>query len=58
VNGRPTNPQRKDAGAGEPVPAKLKSAFDTVRAQLLAELEPTGVPAATPALGAAAARED
>ncbi|PYO91413.1 MAG: hypothetical protein DMD58_04420, partial [Gemmatimonadetes bacterium] len=59
VNGRPTNPQRKDAGAGEPVPAKLKSSFDTVRAQLLAELEPTGVPAATPALGAAAAaRED
>src|SRR5882724_8492866 len=59
VNGRPTNPQRKDAGAGEPVPAKLKSAFDTVRAQLFAELEPTGVPAATPALGAAAAaRED
>src|SRR5712671_1598537 len=59
VNGRATNPQRKDAGAGEPVPAKLKSAFDTARAQLLAELEPTGVPAATPALGAAAAaRED
>jgi murein DD-endopeptidase MepM/ murein hydrolase activator NlpD len=59
VNGRATNPQRKDAGAGEPVPAKLKSAFDTVRAQLLAELEPTGLPAATPALGAAAAaRED
>jgi murein DD-endopeptidase MepM/ murein hydrolase activator NlpD len=59
VNGRATNPQRKDAGAGEPVPTKLKSAFDTARAQLLAELEPTGVPAATPALGAAAAaRED
>src|SRR5204862_3581075 len=59
VNGRPTNPQRKDAGVGEPVPASLKASFDTVRAQLLAELEPTGVPAATPALGAAAAaRED
>ncbi|MFN2570878.1 MAG: M23 family metallopeptidase [Gemmatimonadales bacterium] len=55
VNGRPTNPQRKDAGAGEPVPAQLKAAFDTMRARLLAELEPTGVPAATPALGAAAA---
>ena len=55
VNGRPTNPQRKDAGAGEPVPSKLKSAFDNVRAQLLAELEPTALPAATPALGAAAA---
>jgi murein DD-endopeptidase MepM/ murein hydrolase activator NlpD len=59
VNGRPTNPQRKDAGAGEPVPAKLKSAFDTVRAQLFAELEPSGLPTAAPALGAAAAaRED
>jgi murein DD-endopeptidase MepM/ murein hydrolase activator NlpD len=57
VNGRPTNPQRKDTGAGEPVPAKLKSAFDNVRAQLLAELEPppTGLPAATPVVGAAAA---
>jgi len=58
VNGRPTNPQRKDAGAGVAVPAKLKSAFDDVRAQLLAELEPSGLPAAAPALGAAAARED
>ena len=59
VNGRATNPQRKDAGAGEPVAAKLRSAFDTVRAQLFAELEPTGVPTAAPAIGAAtAARED
>ena len=60
VNGRPTNPQRKDAGAGEPVPAKLKSAFDTVRAQLLAELEPTGLAASAPALGSVAgpARDD
>jgi murein DD-endopeptidase MepM/ murein hydrolase activator NlpD len=60
VNGRPTNPQRKDAGAGAPVPAKFKAAFDTVRAQLLAELEPTNVPPAAPALGAAAgaARDD
>ena len=58
VNGRPTNPQRKDAGAGEPVPAQLKSAFDTVRAQLLAELEPTGIPTAAPALGSAAAARD
>jgi len=59
VNGRPTNPQRKDAGSGEPVPAKSKSAFETVRAQLFAELEPTGLPTAAPALGAAAAaRED
>jgi murein DD-endopeptidase MepM/ murein hydrolase activator NlpD len=58
VNGRPTNPRRKDFGAGEPVPAKLKAAFDSVRVQLFAELEPTNVPAATPALGAAAARDD
>jgi len=60
VNGRPTNPQRKDAGAGEPVPSKLRSLFDTARAQLLAELEPTGLPAAAPALGAVAgpARDD
>ena len=59
VNGRPTNPQRKDAGAGEPVPAKLRSEFETVRAHLFAELEPTGLPTAAPALGAAAAaRED
>ena len=54
VNGRATNPQRKDAGAGEPVPTKLKSQFDDLRAQLLAELEPSGIPAATPALGSAA----
>jgi murein DD-endopeptidase MepM/ murein hydrolase activator NlpD len=60
VNGRPTNPRRKDAGAGEPVPAKLKSLFDQTRAQLLAELEPANIPSATPALGnaAAAARDD
>ena len=57
VNGHPTNPQRKDAGAGEPVPAKLKAAFDSVRVQLLAELEPTNVPASAPALGAAAAHD-
>jgi murein DD-endopeptidase MepM/ murein hydrolase activator NlpD len=58
VNGRPTNPQRKDAGAGEPVPSKLKSAFDAVRVQLLAELEPGELSPAAPALGAAAAARD
>ncbi len=60
INGRPTNPQRKDAGAGEPVPSKLKPAFDAARAQLLAELEPTGLSTAAPALGsvAAPARDD
>jgi murein DD-endopeptidase MepM/ murein hydrolase activator NlpD len=58
VNGRPTNPQRKDFGAGVPVAKDQKSAFDSVRVLLLAELEPTGIPAASPALGAAAARDD
>src|SRR6266702_2784992 len=60
VNGRPTNPQRKDAGAGEPVPSKLRSLFDTARAQLLAELEPSGLPAVAPELGSVAgpARDD
>lgn len=58
VNGRPTNPQRKDFGAGEPVAKAQKAAFDSVRVQLLAELEPTGVIPATPALGSAAARDD
>ncbi len=57
VNGRATNPQRKDAGAGEPVPSNLKSQFDDLRAQLLAELEPSGIPPVTPALGSAAARD-
>jgi murein DD-endopeptidase MepM/ murein hydrolase activator NlpD len=54
VNGHPTNPQRKDAGAGEPVPAQLRAPFDSLRTQLLAELEP----AVRPAAPAAAARED
>ena len=53
VNGRPTNPQRKDAGAGAPIPSNLKAAFDSVRVQLLAELQPPPLPAATPALGSA-----
>ena len=61
VNGRPTNPQRKDAGAGEPVPSKLTEAFENARARLLAELEPPAVPpVAAAALGAMAgsARDD
>jgi len=58
VNGRPTNPQRKDFGAGVPVAKEQKAAFDSTRVVLLAELEPTGIPAASPALGAAAARDD
>lgn len=58
VNGRPTNPQRKDFGAGEPVAKAQQAAFDSVRVQLLAELEPSGVSPATPAFGSAAARDD
>jgi len=57
VNGRPTNPQRKDFGAGAPVAGPSKAAFDSVRVQLLAELEPTDVSPATPVFGAAA-RDD
>ena len=40
VNGRATNPQRKDAGPVQAVPSKLKPVFDTLRTRLLAELEP------------------
>ncbi len=58
VNGRPTNPQRKDFGAGAPVAGNSKAAFDSVRVQLLAELDPTNFPAVAPVLGAAAARDD
>jgi murein DD-endopeptidase MepM/ murein hydrolase activator NlpD len=39
VNGRPTNPQRKDAGPVQAVPARLKPQFDLMRQQLLAVLE-------------------
>jgi len=56
VNGRATNPQRKDAGPVQGVPSKLKPSFETLRTQLLAELEPPpGVP---PRAGAVAARVD
>jgi murein DD-endopeptidase MepM/ murein hydrolase activator NlpD len=44
VNGRPTNPQRKDMGAGTPVPRPLAAAYDAVRDQLLGQLEPKGPP--------------
>ncbi|OLC05990.1 MAG: hypothetical protein AUH42_06450 [Gemmatimonadetes bacterium 13_1_40CM_70_11] len=39
VNGRATNPQRKDMGAGTPVPPALKSAYEAARIGLLAQLE-------------------
>src|SRR5881296_4667588 len=51
VNGRPTNPQRKDMGAGTPVPRSLGAAYGTVRDGLLVQLEPAphAAPAAVPA---------
>ena len=45
VNGHATNPQRRDAGNGEPVPAIHRAQFDATRLALLAALEP---PAGTP----------
>lgn len=53
VNGRATNPQRRDAGAGEPVAAARRAQFDAARSELLALLEPpTLATAPTPANGA------
>ena len=52
VNGRATNPQRKDAGPVQALPSNLKPQFETLRTQLLAELEPSR----PPRTGAAAAR--
>lgn len=40
VNGRATNPQRRDAGSGEPVATVHRARFDAVRHALLAALEP------------------
>jgi murein DD-endopeptidase MepM/ murein hydrolase activator NlpD len=55
VNGRPTNPQRKDMGAGTPVPKALRAAYDSTRAQLAGQLEPPAPPHSTPSV---AARDD
>jgi murein DD-endopeptidase MepM/ murein hydrolase activator NlpD len=52
VNGRPTNPQRKDMGVGTPVPRALAGAYDAVRDRLLAQLEPK--PPSAPVVAAAA----
>jgi murein DD-endopeptidase MepM/ murein hydrolase activator NlpD len=41
INGRPTNPQRTSAGAGASIPTALRAAFDSLRARLSRELEPT-----------------
>ena len=43
VNGHPTNPQRKDMGAGTPVPIALRPQFDSTRGMLRALLEPPPV---------------
>jgi len=48
VNGRATNPQRRDAGAGEPVANAQRARFDAMRQSLLAMLEP---PVAVPSGG-------
>lgn len=40
VNGRATNPLRRDAGSGEPVSSVHRVRFDTARQSLLAALEP------------------
>lgn len=48
VNGRATNPQRLDAGAGEPVAKAQRARFDAMRQSLLALLEP---PVAVPSGG-------
>jgi len=55
VNGRPTNPQRKDMGSGTPVPQTLRAAYDSVRLQLVTQLEPHGSPPVAPTV---AARDD
>jgi murein DD-endopeptidase MepM/ murein hydrolase activator NlpD len=47
VNGRPTNPRRKDMGAGTPVPKPLAGAFDAARDGLLVLLEPKTSPLPT-----------
>ena len=51
VGGRPTNPRRKDMGAGTPVPKSLDAAYGAAREALRAQLEPAGPPA--PAVAAA-----
>lgn len=40
INGRPTNPQRTNVGAGAPIPRSLQAAFETVRSALALALEP------------------
>lgn len=44
VGGRPTNPLRTSAGAGKPVPAALRAAFERQRTRLENALEPALTP--------------
>ena len=53
VNGRPANPQRKDMGAGTPVPKALVAGYDAVRDRLRSQLEPKASPAAVPVVATA-----
>lgn len=55
VNGRATNPQRKDMGAGTPIPSAVKASYDTARAGLLAHLEPSSSTPARPVMPVVAA---
>ena len=56
VNGHATNPQRKDMGAGTPVPKDLRTAYDSSRAKLLLALEPPAPPARLPIAAPVVAR--
>jgi murein DD-endopeptidase MepM/ murein hydrolase activator NlpD len=47
VNGRATNPQRKDMGSGTPVPQGLAASYGTVRDGLRVQLEPPRLPRLT-----------
>jgi murein DD-endopeptidase MepM/ murein hydrolase activator NlpD len=58
VNGHPTNPQRKDMGAGTPVPRPLTAAFAAARERLRSQLEPGAPARAAPAAPAVAAARD
>jgi murein DD-endopeptidase MepM/ murein hydrolase activator NlpD len=52
VNGRAKNPLRKDSGPVQRVPDRLRAAFESLRGQLLAELEPGPTSPAVPPVAA------
>jgi murein DD-endopeptidase MepM/ murein hydrolase activator NlpD len=47
VNGRPTNPRRRDSGSGKPIPADQRLAYEAVRDRLLPVLRPAPPPVGT-----------